>query len=808
MPNPPDSKKRPRDEGEESRVSPTSLRKLEEQLGYAMSQAGIVKMEREEKGRPSVRGVNNGSSGAMIYSLGSSYNRDLLKATLLKKSFSEVSALQTTKDSFVRLQRQLNADDLRLIYDQIKNIPRVNLNSLNLNLLCELKNVFLEIDKNKGLSEEGAPEPPTAREQEAQLFAEYNQSRFATQTRRELNERKPEDRPQKRQRTSENWWGGLTANFVPAIDKVTNNILSSSFLGNFGISLPEPQEIKSVKAGDLPSRDRVQIFKAELTKPNSSKLSSQNIEDRPYKFLCDLQNQHPLESSKFSTVKPTESFNYLLDRIKLWNKQLKKFGSVPSEYHDGSLGYTGNYERCILEYQKYLQASIKKIKTSNLEQGKILSGFLYLELAKVDHMVKGDNASADNSEHKTREVVTESLMHKEGLGWQESIKFWYRDNIGNRFPSAKYEHTDPTTSTYYSSWKPNKSEELRKIRKRLYSKIPEISLHAIYDAEYSVSRVVNFVDTINVPLTVETSQDFKSKFSEERTKFWNPPKKGDTSEPRAIEPIATPSPSPEKRSPIKEAQSVKGKINDNHTGVQNLQIIVDSPKDFSSGIFEVTSEIDIAIGVMKPSTSEFDFERHQQEGDLVKFLKDSKSLLNRGDQARGRSGGSDRRRENIYAYVEFLDDRIEILQKVVNDLKSSNPSQEMSIKKLKEMQANLGLELVRISDSLTPTDTFINKQDTNFYQRPATTSGPPNGLGPVHYEDLLKTLRAEKMEEELGPTFASMLDKNRFKASKSFAYSDKKIAPANQDFLKEKVDEALENFKKIRSENRRGGRGR
>jgi len=240
--------------------------------------------------------------------------------------------------------------------------------------------------------------------------------------------------------------------------------------------------------------------------------------------------------------------------------------------------------------------------------------------------------------------------------------------------------------------------------------------------------------------------------------------------------------------------------------VGNLQRIVDSPINFSESILDVTSNIDIAIGVMKPETSGFDPERQLQKNDLRQFLRDSKSLLNRGDRARGRSGGLDSKRENIYAYVAFLDNRIKILQDVVNDLKSSNPSQNMSIKKLKEMQANLGLELVRISDSFTTQKDLIGQ-----FQAPHRVSWKNTGIetrGSVHHENSLKTLRAEKMKEKLGPTFASMLDSDRFEKRKSFAYSDNKVASANQDFLKSRVDKALKNFKNIRIENRRGEKGR
>jgi hypothetical protein len=532
-----------------------------------------------------------------------------------------------------------------------------------------------------------------------------------------------------------------------------------------------------------------------------------DIEDRPYKFLCDLQNQHPLESSKFSTVSPIKSSNYLLERIELWNKQLKKFNSVPSpqEYHDGDFkGYAGDYEKCILEYQKYLQAGIKKIKTSNSEQGKILSGFLYLELAKVEHMVTGKNAYVDDGSFSTRKARN-SLYLTEGLGVMDSMP-----KFAKKFSSSGEYKGDEVTPPYYQSLQPSNSEGLHKIRNRLYSKIPEISQHAIYDAQKVVSGDDNFVDRINVPWTVETSHDFKSKFSEARAEFWNPTKKRQTSEtsiPKSGQ-NEDPDPSPKKRSLSHEAQSVKNKISGNSTEVQNLQRIVDSPKDFSSGIFKVTSKIDIAIGVMKPKTSKFDLKKLEQERNLVSFLKDSKSLLIPGDLKYGRSSDDDPSKENIYAYVEFLDDRIKILQDVVNDLKSSNPSQDMSIKKLKEMQANLGLELVRISDSFTPKDHFISKQDTNFHQSPAITSGLPNGLGSVHYEDLLITLRAEKMKEKLGPTFASMLDSDRFEKRKSFAYSDNKVASANQDFLKSRVDKALKNFNNIRIENRGVGKGR
>ena len=53
-----------------------------------------------------------------------------------------------------------------------------------------------------------------------------------------------------------------------------------------------------------------------------------------------------------------------------------------------------------------------------------------------------------------------------------------------------------------------------------------------------------------------------------------------------------------------------------------------------------------------------------------------------------------------------------------------------------------------------------------------------------------------------------MLDSDRFEKRKSFAYSDNKVASANQDFLKSRVDKALKNFNNIRIENRGVGKVR
>jgi hypothetical protein len=253
--------------------------------------------------------------------------------------------------------------------------------------------------------------------------------------------------------------------------------------------------------------------------------------------------------------------------------------------------------------KRYLQASIKKIKTSNSEQGKILSGFLYLELAKVEHMVTGENAYVDdNGSFLTREARDASFYSTDGRGLGDLAR-----EFTDKFSSSREYKGDEVTPFYYESSQPSNSEGLRKIRNRLYNKIPARSQIAIYYAQKVVSKDDNFVDTINVPRTVNTSDDFKSKFSEERAKFLNPTKKGDTSESRAKIAITsqgpTPAPSPEKRLLIQEAQSVKDKINDNYTEVGNLQRIVDSPIDFSESILDVTSNIDIAIGVMKPETS-------------------------------------------------------------------------------------------------------------------------------------------------------------------------------------------------------------
>ncbi len=170
--------------------------------------------------------------------------------------------------------------------------------------------------------------------------------------------------------------------------------------------------------------------------------------------------------------------------------------------------------------KRYLQASIKKIKTSNSEQGKILSGFLYLELAKVEHMVTGENAYVDdNGSFLTREARN-YLYSTEGLGVMDSMP-----KFAKKFSSSREYPGDKVTPFYYESSQPSNSEGLRKIRNRLYNKIPERSQIAIYYAQKVVSKDDNFVDTINVPRTVNTSDDFKSKFSEERAKFLNPTKK-------------------------------------------------------------------------------------------------------------------------------------------------------------------------------------------------------------------------------------------------------------------------------------------
>ena len=69
----------------------------------------------------------------------------------------------------------------------IKKVSQDDLKGYNLNLLHELKDVFLEID-NEELSRKNAPRPLTPKEQEAKLFAEHNESLLAQQTLRELNE--------------------------------------------------------------------------------------------------------------------------------------------------------------------------------------------------------------------------------------------------------------------------------------------------------------------------------------------------------------------------------------------------------------------------------------------------------------------------------------------------------------------------------------------------------------------------------------------------------------------------------------------
>jgi len=270
MRNPP-KRKRLGDEDIKSTFSLTSLRELERQLGDAMSQAGIAKEKREHGSKLKANGANRGSSGPKIYSLGDSYNRAMLKAIASEKSFSEVSASQIIKDSFVKFQRKLNADKLRSIYDEIKDIPRAKLDSYNLNLLCELKNVFLEIDRDEERSRKNAPRPLTAGKREAQLFEKHNESLSAQKTRRELNKPKPEERTNKRQRTNEDWWGGLTNNFAPVIDQVTNTILSAplSFLGNFGNSFTKPEEQKKLVA----VRDPMEEKEAEIYKPDSFKPS-------------------------------------------------------------------------------------------------------------------------------------------------------------------------------------------------------------------------------------------------------------------------------------------------------------------------------------------------------------------------------------------------------------------------------------------------------------------------------------------------------------------------------------------------------
>jgi hypothetical protein len=693
------------------------------------------------------------------------------------------------KESLKKFKGQINLNELREIYNEVRNVSSESLQERKLYSLRRLKTIFEEIEKeNQEKIEKGS--------KEASKFAELDSSMLGKRTRKEMDLYHTPFKPQpiepqpplKRQKTSENWWESLAS-------KAVN--VSTTFLGNFGINLPQP-EIKEqeVKVDSAPPQ--VARFMGSSSSKENAPPPSSKKQDRSYFFINSLECEEQLNSSEF-LFNPND---YLKRRITLWNGVCKDCGleSDDVKKYMGEVEYVDKHEQAIIKYIDYLKQNISKISEKKASSNQlILLGFLQIELSKVDHMVRGSNLE-DRSFSSTRGETSKSygvmgLIHsgsskESGQRKYDSQKQRVgRDQDGNEVYQTTYSvpaHLSSVVQKEEWSGKGEVDKSAERVRKRqMFNEISDKAQEAIINA---INRVENkgeraefyFAENIVLPEALNMSQNFKFQVASLiPKKSKNQQKKVDQSPPKTPPMTQTPASNPpEKLSPgdakfspvpepfgLNEEDLIKSRLSNFNR--YNLHRIVDEPLVLSPDtqnfkIRDRIRNIDVAIG----------YRETINEGGLTFKLdnplcEDGYNYTDKG--------------QNLYRYIRFLDERVSLLNGIEVDFKSSyratygaeyNSSEDVAkltgisdqIKKQREehekitnleiMRANLSLELLRINAELTPSNTG----ESHFKDNAGRTHRDQSRFNKT--QDLLKKEQAEKF---LGQDLLKHLNDDRIK---------------------------------------------
>jgi hypothetical protein len=839
-------------------ISLNYLISLEEKLGQAMAYANIAKSEREGRGKVRSHGVNRGSSGRNIFTP-INYSEEIIRAMELEKDSLAVGG---RRDVLKNFQRQISLNELRGIYNEVRKVSTKDLKDNKLNVLVTLKTVFEKIEKeNQEKIEKGRKDTD-----EASMFAGLNRSMLGKRNRREMDlnstpfESKPIEPqpPLKRQKTSENWWDAFA-------------VSTTTFLGNFGINLPQPEIKEQAVKVDTTSPQVARFMGSSSSKENAPPPSSKK-QDRPYFFINSLECEKQLNSSELMN----NPNHYLFKRKAMWNKYLGQLG-----INNESIETNSVLGEATLSYIQFLKTNIKELKYKN-DNAKILSGFLQLELKKIEYMFLGEKIIPEsngprpfqqnepriyrdpqsswlspkaNEAYKALKGVGANIAHSTGI-----------DRISGLIGDEKYEHDDRDSSPIWHSQSPvshKMYEATHKVKSKMFSEISSESQQTILVCRYLVGQIKapgeatgKFLDEIKLPNRIPDSLtgNYKQRIQQElSSKIGSSSYSNSRPEPT---PKSTPTPTLEKANSLNnlkvgsrpphisqhallkrsdslpvtpsnspkpyqrdEIEKVLTKIRSKKFSSNDLVKAVDSNLDLSGGMFKRASEIDKAIGVMD---QEYNL---SQVNSLVQELKDYKQSF--GHQSRdsgfefhGRSG------ENAYTYIRFLGSRIKLLQEVSKHLEFSKPDLKKSsllreiatdneklqdhksqLESIKKMQANLFLELARFEVGLTPKGNFNTGEIFGFKQKTTTTSGTPNPLGPIHVEPQVQLQKRKTKEEILERELCSHIASNRLGINYSLDYTVLVTNPTENPVRKE-LREVIESSRLLMRESSLKGRAR
>lgn len=587
----------------------------------------------------------------------------------------------------------------------------------------------------------------------------------------------------------------------------------------------QEEEFKKKERQEINERGSF-LYKSKAPEKPQPNVATQ---DRGYTFICIIETENQLSSKNLLS----DPKHYLSQRKAMWNKYLIQFGIEDNK--SKSRDEKSNLVQETLSYIQFLKTNIEKLKPKN-DNAKILSGFLQLELKKIEYMFLGEKIIPEydgprpfiepesiiyknpqrswlspetNEVYKAIKRVGANIAHSTGI-----------DRISGVIGQERYDHDyrDSSPIWYSQSVVSDKMYEAKyKVKSKMFSKISKESQETILQYRYLVGEIKalgederKFLDRIELPnripdeLTPEYKAIIKQELSSEigsssYSKANSLPNLGAGSSPsemklsaqmrKSTSFSATPSNSP-KPYQSDEVRNMLKNIRSGKILSSNLVNAVDGRLDLSGGMFERASKIDKAIGVM-------DRNNPSQENSLVQKLRDYKKSFEPDSRDSGfifkKSG------PNAYAYIRFLGSRIELLQEVSDCLKSQSTASREShsfvsmargdkdqdqLKSIKEMQANLLLELARFEVGLTPERNFYPAELMGFVQKTSTSSRSPNPNGPVHAESQVKSVKRRMKEEILG-SFKNQISFDRLDKNHSFIYDVPVSNPAKNPVKKE-----------------------
>lgn len=798
----------------QSGVKTSKLEELENSLGDALCQAGLAK--KSYPGRGKVQPVYQEWEGKNLY--------QLLQAKFKSPSpTANFSPLQ--QDSFRRLNKELDNPS----YGQIIEILDSN-REIDSELYPMLS--LLKSAKNDAERELRSTNERITRDSPPLATPPKDWQNFAS---RVLALGKKEEKVSK----AVSGWDAFADGLLSNLSRVKEIFTSEEEKRKIKAEEEKRRQEEEFKKKERQEIDKEGSFLRERKAPEKPQLNVVT-QDRGYTFICKIEKENQLSSDNLLS----NPKHYLSQRKAMWNKYLIQFDiednkSKSRDNKSKSRDKKSNLGQETLSYIQFLKTNIEKLKPKN-DNAKILSGFLQLELKKIEYMFLGEKIIPEydgprpfrepesiiykdpqrrwlspemNDAYKAIKGVGANIAHYTGI-----------DRISGVIGQEIYEYDIRDSSPLWHSQSVVSDKMYKakyKVKSKMFSKISKESQETILQYRYLVGEIKalgederKFLDRIELPNRIpdELTPEYKAIIQQELSskigrsshsiarleKANSLPDLGAGSSPSEMELSAqmrkstifsaTPSNSP-KPYQSDEVRNMLKNIRSEIILSSNLVNAVDGGLDLSGGMFERASKIDKAIGVM-------DRNNPSQENSLVQELKDYKKSFEFDSRDSGfifkKSG------PNAYAYIRFLGSRIELLQKVSDCLKSQSTASREShsfaamarggkdqdqLKSIKEMQANLLLELARFEVGLTPECNFYHAEFMGFEQKTLTSSRSSSN-GPVHAEYQVKSVKRRMKEEILG-SFKNQISSDRLDKNHSFIYNVLVSNPAKNPVKKE-----------------------